>query len=109
MAKNNLPKVSFNNDDFKAADRFGKMYMRLVQPDDFDLNDRDEKYFQKLKWVYPLLAEGRPRRHIRNTIMEIDGGLWRNQAEGLIKDAERLFANFGKVNKTLLRGVHRDK
>lgn len=109
MAKSNLPRQAFGQDDFKVADRFGRMYMRMVQPNDFELNDRDEKYFKKLKWVYPLLADGRPRQHVKKMIVEIDGGIWANQAEALIKDAEKLFASFSKVNKTLLRGIYREK
>lgn len=109
MAKSNLPRQAFGKDDFKVADRFGRMYMYMVQPNDFELTDRDEKYFKKLKWVYPLLCEGKPRHHVKKMILELDGGIWANQAEGLIKDAERLFANFSKVNKSLLRGIYREK
>ena len=104
-----LPKSKYTEGEFKIADRLGKMYMRMVQPLDFSLNDRDEMYFQKMRWVYPLLCEGRPRRHIIAQIQTVDAGMWRNQAEGLIEDTQRLFGNFSKVNKNLLRGIHREK
>lgn len=104
-----LPKVAFTQADFKVADRFGKMYMRMVQPNSFDLNDQDERYFKKLLWLYPMLAEGQPRRKIMAALEELDGGLWRNQVVGLIKDAERLFANVGKTNKKLERWVQREE
>ena len=112
MAKklsNRLPKICFTQNDFKAADRMGRFYMRLIQPIDFQLNDRDERYFQKLKWIYPMISDGRPRQHIAAMLNELDGGIWESQVEGLIKDTERLFANFNKTNRTLLRGVHREK
>ena len=112
MAKklsNRLPKICFTQNDFKAADRMGRFYMRLIQPIDFQLNDRDERYFQKLKWIYPMISDGRPRQHIAAMLNELDGGIWESQVEGLIKDTERLFANFNKANRTLLRGVHREK
>jgi hypothetical protein len=104
-----IPKNIFTSEQFKIADRFGKMYMRLLQPDDFQLSDRDENYFQLLCSAHQLLSIGKPRQEITRMVMGLHGGLWRNQADAVIKDAERLFANYSSVNKTLLRGIQREK
>jgi hypothetical protein len=103
--KAKMPKVVFSPTDFKIADRFGKMYMRMLQPTDFQLNDRDENYYRRLMWLYPMVMEQQPQRIIIAKLQELDGGLWRNQAVGMIQDAERLIAYFGRANKRLDRLV----
>lgn len=107
--KPQLPKVVFSEADFKMADRFGKMYMKLIQPMDFDLNDRDERYYRWLCRLYPMIAEGQPRRKIIAAIVAMDGGIWKDQAVGMINDAEKLFANVGKSNRKLQRWVQREE
>jgi hypothetical protein len=109
MAKTKLPKLCFTQSDFQAADRLGKFYMKLMQPYDFELSNRDDLYFQKMRWAYPLLAEGKPRQFILRALCDIECGIWANQAEGIIKDTEKLYANFGKVNRQFLRATHREK
>jgi hypothetical protein len=109
LSKAKIPKVAFTQHDFDIADRFGKMYMKMLQPNDFDLSDRDSKYFKKLSWLYPMIAEGQPRRKLLAAIEELDGGMWRSQAISLINDAEKLFANVGKTNKKLMRWVQREQ
>lgn len=104
----NLKKLHYRHEDFEVADRIGKMFMRMVQPNDFCLSDRDERYFTKLKWVYPLICEGYSRNHILKMIEELDGGVWRKEAAAMFNDAQLLFARFGNINKKLLRGVARE-
>jgi hypothetical protein len=106
MAKNVERK--FTDSEFKAANRLEKIYMTIRQPNNFVLNDTDERYRTLMQQTYPLLVSGRPFFDVVRLVQEMDGGLWKSQAVQLIKDTQELYAAFESIHPKILRGVMRE-
>jgi hypothetical protein len=83
----------FTDDDFANADRIERIYMSIVQPQNFEVNSRDQEYLNILDKAYPIIrAKAEPEA--LQLIAHLEGGKWRSQIEDIYRDALRLYDNF---------------
>lgn len=109
MSKKLLRKRAYNIQDFKSATRIERMRMYLVEPDQFALNDRDDRYFQLLRQAYPIICQGLPKAETKEMIEDLKGSAYRESVVKIIRDAQELFGPFEEVDKRVQRGTIREK
>jgi hypothetical protein len=98
----------FSPAQFKRADRIERLYMKIMQPDDFELNNTDDDYLEALTQAYPLICTGRAAGEIIRQIQELQRGKWKSQAIKIYKDSQELYARFEEIHPKILRGIMRE-
>jgi hypothetical protein len=93
----------FDTEDFKNAERIERMYMAIVQPSDFFLNNDDRVYLEILQKAYPII-QSRPETEALQLIYNLERGKWRNQIEQIYVDAKRLYDNF-EISREMVKGI----
>lgn len=88
----------FTADDFSEADRIGKLYIHMMQPDDFELTYQEEEYLERLKKVWGLMGKKMAKmRRIYLIAEEFD--IHHRNAFKLLHDAQELFGDILKQEK----------
>lgn len=95
----------FSEVDFGEATQVERIYMTIMQPDDFVLTHRDSEYAAVLNRAYPIVCSLRPYAEKIELILEIEAGKWRSQAVQIYNDAQNLYARFDEINPKILRGI----
>ena len=95
----------FTDEDFEDATQVERIYMTMMQPNDFALTDRDFLYSEVLNRAYPIVCSLRPYAEKIRLILEIERGKWQNQAVQIYNDAQALYGRFDDINPKILRGV----
>ena len=85
------------------------MRMFLIEPDSFDLTNRDEIYFNLLRQAYPIICQGMSRAETKVAIEDLKGAAHQETVLKIIRDAQELFGPFEEVDKRIQRGVIREK
>jgi len=96
----------YSLEDFKKADRLGRIRMHMLEPERFALNDQDDIYYRQLQQAYQLVFE--ELRHsvaIRAIQEAIPGAEMWHRANRILQDIYELFAPFLRKNKDLRRAI----
>ena len=101
-----MPKTDkiFSQEDFDKAGRIDRLYMTMLEPDDFVLTDTDSSYLDILTRAYPIICTGRPSAEVILQIGELEHK-WQSQAIKIYKDAQELFGRFEEINPLVMRGI----
>lgn len=96
----------YSLEDFRKADRLGRIRMHMLEPEKFCLDDQDERYYRMLQQAYQLvfdeLRQSVAIRVIQETIPEAESWYMANR---LLRDIYELFAPFVNKNKELRRAI----
>lgn len=96
----------YSLEDFRKADRIGRIRMHMLEPDKFALNDQDDTYYRQLQQAYQLVFEELRQSVAIRAIQEgIPGAESWHMANRILKDIYELFAPFLKKNKELRRAI----
>lgn len=102
-----LLKKIFSRNDFLKATRVERMYMHMLQPS-FELTEEDAQHLELLKATYMIVIRGKSRAETARLVKALTGAKGTSEYR-LIEESQRLFGNFEQVNKTVQRGILRDK
>lgn len=102
-------KAKYSRQDFNDADRIGRIYIALVQPDDFTLTPRDRQYADLVRQVYLLQRDAKPQSHIIKLLENTDRGVWKSQMFNLISDARTLFGATETLDREMIAVAVADK
>lgn len=100
--------VVFSQDEFDNAGRIDRLYMAMIQPDEFILSNDESVYLDILTRAYPIICTGRPKSIVIKQIGELEDK-WNSQVIKIYKDAQDLYARFEEVNTRVLRGIFIEK
>jgi len=92
----------FNEKDFKAAtSEIERMYMYMMQPEDFYLNDREFRRFELLKMVFTVMDDSTTKKEAAKKLMELQPADFTtiHVATRAIYQAETLFGRMLKTNR----------
>lgn len=96
----------YSLEDFKKADRIGRIRMHMIEPERFALNDQDDEYYRQLQQAYQLVFEEMRQSVAIKAIQEaIPGAESWHRANRILLDIYELFAPFLKKNKELRRAI----
>lgn len=87
----------FSQQEFDSADRIGKIFISLVQPGKFVLNDRDETYLERLRQVWAIMVEQNTQRDRIKLISEAVQ-INERSVRDLMRDAQYLFGDILQVD-----------
>jgi hypothetical protein len=99
----------FSEEDFEEGTTVERIYMSMMQPDDFVLTDRDFKYAEVLDKAWGIIWTMRPYSEKLIHISQINGGLWHQNRIQIYNDAQELYSRFDEVKPKILRGVMVEK
>ena len=99
----------FKEEDFEDASQVERIYMSIMQPNDFCLTHRDSEYAEVLNRAYPIICSLRQYAEKIQLILEIEHGKWLNQAVQIYNDSQSLYGRFDDINPKILRGVLTEK
>jgi hypothetical protein len=83
----------FTEEDWNRAERIERLYMSIVQPNDFSLNSTDKYYLEILDKAYPII-KSKPEQEALQLIYHLENGKWCSQIEQIYRDAMRLYDFF---------------
>lgn len=107
MQSKNL-KIFSKKDWEKAKTRMERIYMKMMQPKDFELNTSEDMYYNLLKKTWTLLDQFAIPKVVIKKLMEVEG-LSYFQGAVAIKDAQELLGPILKTNKDYERAIVREK
>lgn len=93
----------YDDKDFQNAERIERLYMALMQPLDFRLNDNDSRYLETLSKVYPIV-KSKPENEALALIANLEQGKWKSQLAEIYRDAMRLYDPLF-ISKEVLKAV----
>lgn len=94
----------FTQEDFDNAPRIERLYMSIVQPNCFELNDPDAQYLTVLDRAYPIIKSKPVQAEALQLIGHLEQGKWKPQVEQILVDAMRLYDSFN-VSKAQLKAI----
>lgn len=98
----------YTREDFEEAERLERLYIALVQPNDFLLSDSDNKYLSLLTEAYHIIVKGLSRNETLNLIANISEK-WRGQVLQIYRDAQTLYGKFDESNPIIMRSIAIEK
>lgn len=109
MSKRLLRKKVFELSDFQRANRIERLYIYLMEPDSFALNDVDFKYLNLLKKAFHIMSNEVSNVSAATLIyetldIETESRVWK-----IMDDVRQLFGNMIKRNKEFDRMVLQEK
>lgn len=107
MQSKNL-KIFSKKDWEKAKTRMERIYMKMMQPKDFELNNSEDMYYRLLKKTWTLLDQFSTPKLVIKRLMEQEE-LSYFQCAVAIKDAQELLGPILKTNKDYERAIVREK
>jgi hypothetical protein len=93
----------FDLKDFKNADRIERIFIAIVQPNDFTLNNDDKVYLEILQKAYPII-QTREEPEALQMIANLEAGKWRNQYEQIYRDSKRLYDSLD-ISPEMIKGI----
>jgi len=106
--QNKRRKQIFTIDDWKQADRIERLYIYLLQPDDFELSYEDEEYLDCLKQVWTILGKTMAKMKQVSRIVDMIGVTTRT-AFKYIDDAQALFGEILKTDAEVELAVMKER
>jgi hypothetical protein len=100
--------VVFSQDEFDNAGRIDRLYMAMIQPDDFVLSHNEQEHFNILTRAYPIICTGRPPHIVIAQISALEDK-WSSQAFKVYKESQDLYGRFEEVNTRVMRGIFINK
>lgn len=106
MSKKLLNSRLYKQSDWKSASRLERIYIHLMQPEDFALSEKDEDYHEDLKVIFVIIQDelnsSAAIPKIRDVLPNIgsDARLYR-----MISDCKELYGNIVDSNKKFDRYV----
>jgi hypothetical protein len=94
----------FTKDNFDNAERIERLYMSIVQPNCFELNNADANYLAVLDRAYPIIKSKPVEAEALQLIGHIEAGKWKAQVEQIFHDANRLYDSFN-ISKVQLKAI----
>ena len=110
MSKRLLKKKVFRLEDWKKASRIERMYIYMMEPDRFALNDPDRKYLNTLKRAFHIMSDYSSNLVASNLIFECFGEVeTKNRVYKIMNDARDLFGAMIQRNKEFDRMVMKER
>jgi cell division protein ZapA (FtsZ GTPase activity inhibitor) len=98
----------FTIEDWKEANRLERLYIHLLQPDDFELDYEDEDYLDALKQVWTILGKTMAKMKQVSRIVDLIGVTTRT-AFKYIDDAQALFGEILKTDAEMELSVMKER
>lgn len=96
--KERLAARAFNHNDFVKADRLTKIYMAMVDPDNFELNQEDEIYAKRIHECFQLLSQEYRQISVVKKFLELHPEFNHSRALKLIQDTQEIYGSITKRN-----------
>lgn len=87
----------YSEAEFKAEDRIGKIYISLLQPNDFQLNAQDDIHLERMRKVWTIMLANDTQKARIKLISEVMGINERN-VKAIMDDAQYLFGDILRVD-----------
>lgn len=96
----------YSEQDFNSAKtKAERMYMKMLQPDDFFLTNQENRYFELLKKAWTIMENYDTILMSAKALMEVEYDLTLQVAMTAVKDAQELLGPLLKVNKDYERAI----
>ncbi len=95
--------TTYSKDDWENADRLTRMRMYLVEPQRFELTDRDWKHLERVKTAFYLSVDEVSRGAVVGKIRALEPEISLAFANQLYDEAQELFGSFTRVNHLLTK------
>lgn len=104
-----LKRRVYTDQDFKAADRLGKIYIHLMDPDRFILSGRDDEWLSMMRRAFHIMSEESSHFAIERFLKDIYHEKHPRTILKLIQDTQKFFGSIISRNKSFDKLIQRER